>query len=118
MSINTNNMKHYIRFGNIPKDKISKIHRSDEIQGSEKGVSVWDCAFVDDVPFPLLPENPSENCMADYFHLLFGNKPVYLVTGTELPQKGSAGEPLLDTDIQIIEEYTEDYEYLKKILTR
>jgi len=111
-------MKQYIRFGNIPKDKISKIHRSDEVQGLENGVSVWDCAFVDDVPFPLLPENPSENCMADYFHLLFGNKPVYLVTGTELPQKGFVGEPLLDTDIQIIQEYTEDYEYLKKILTR
>ena len=108
-------MKQYIRFGNIPTDKKSKIHKSDAILGVEKGVSVWDCAFVNDVPFPLLPNNANENTMADYFYMLFGNKPVYLVEGTELKEKGYVGEPLLGTDIKIIREYTDDYEYLKAI---
>ena len=110
--------KKYLRFGDIPKDKISRIHRSDAILGEEKGVSVWDCAFVNDVPFPLLPDNASESGMADYFYMLFGNKPVYLVEGSELEEKGSAGEPLLGKDIRVVCEYTDDYEYLKKILRR
>lgn len=108
-------IKVYLRFGHIPKDLKSKAHRGDAILKEEKGISVWNCAFVNDVPFPLLPDNPSESCMADYFYLLFGNKSVYLVTGTELSEKGSAGEPLLDTDITVIKDYSEDYEYLKKI---
>lgn len=110
--------KQYLRFGDIPKDKISRIHRSDAILGEEKGVSVWDCAFVNDVPFPLLPDNASEDCMADYFYHLFGNKPVYLVEGTELKERGSANEPLLGKDIKIVSEYTEVYKYLKRIHTR
>ena len=111
-------MKQYLRFGHIPKDKKSKAHKSDVVIREEKGVSVWDCAFVNDVPFPLLPTNASESAMADYFYCLLGNKPVYLVEGTELAEKGSAGEPLLDTDISIIQEYTNDYNYLKRILRR
>ena len=111
-------MKQYIRFGNIPEDKISKAYRSDVILRCEAGVSVWNCAFVNDVPFPLLPDNASESAMADYFYMLFGNKPVYLVEGTELEEKGSAGEPLLGKDIRIVREYTDDYEYLKKIHRR
>ena len=111
-------MKQYLRFGHIPKDKKSKAHKSDVVIREEKGVSVWDCAFVNDVPFPLLPINASESAMADYFYCLLGNKPVYLVEGTELAEKGSAGEPLLDTDISIIQEYTIDYNYLKRILRR
>ena len=111
-------MKQYLRFGNIPKDKISKYHKGDVIVKDEKGVSVWECAWVNDVPFPLLPPNATETAMADYFYMLLGDKPVYLVTGTELAERGSVNEPLLDKDITIIREYTEDYEYLKRIHTR
>ena len=111
-------MKSYLRFGNIPEDKISKVHRSDAVIRNEAGVSVWNCAFVNDVPFPLLPDHASESAMADYFYFLFGNKPVYLVTGTELKERGSANEPLLGDDIKIIKEYTDDYKYLKSILQR
>ena len=32
----------YIRFGDIPEDKQSKVHRSDEIIRAEGGVSVWE----------------------------------------------------------------------------
>lgn len=31
----------YIRFGEIPEDGKSKVHRSDEILRSEGGLSVW-----------------------------------------------------------------------------
>lgn len=111
-------MKYYLRFGDVPIDKVSKVHRSDQIIRNEVGVSVWNCAFVNDVPFPLLPDNASESAMADYFYMLLGNKPVYLVKGTELKEKGSANEPLLGKDITIVKEYTDDYEYLKGILRR
>lgn len=111
-------MKCYLRFGHLPKDNISKKHRGDEIVKEEKGLSVWDCKMVNDVPFPILPSNPTELCMADYFYMLLGNRPTYLVTGVELEEKGSAGEPLLVGNISIIKEYTDDYEYLKKIHTR
>lgn len=111
-------MTRYLRFGDIPKDKISKVHRSDAVIRNEAGVSVWNCAFVNDVPFPLLPDDASESAMADYFYFLLGNKPVYLVTGTELKERGSANEPLLGNDIEIVKEYTDDYEYLKNILRR
>ena len=66
----------------------------------------------------MLPDNASESAMADYFYSLLGNKPVYLVTGTELKERGSANEPLLGKDIKIIKDYTADYEYLKNILRR
>ena len=111
-------MNRYLRFGHIPKDKKSKVHKSDAVIREEKGVSVWDCKFINDVPFPLLPTSASESAMADYFYCLLGDKPVYLVEGTELAEKGSAGEPLLDTDISIIREYTNDYNYLKHILRK
>lgn len=111
-------MKSYLRFGDIPEDKISKVHRSDAIIRNEAGVSVWNCAFANDVPFPLLPDNANESAMADYFYCLLGNKPVYLVAGTELKERGSANEPLLGHDIKIVKEYTDDYEYLKSILRR
>ncbi len=110
--------KQYIRFGDIPKDFHSKAHRSDEIIRIEKGVSVWNCVFVNDVPFPLMPDNPSENTLADYFYMLLGNRRVFLVTGTELSEKGSANAPLLNSDITIIKEVTDDYDYLKATLYR
>lgn len=33
-------MKYYLRFGDILSDKISKVHRSDQIVRNEAGVSV------------------------------------------------------------------------------
>lgn len=109
-------MKYYIRFGDIPPDYHSKVHRGDGVYGVEAGVSVWDSVVVNGVYFPVLPSKTTEDGMADYFYGLLGSKPVYLVAGTELEEKGSVGEPLLGDDIAIIHEYTEDYDYLKAIL--
>ena len=108
-------MKCYLRFGNLPTNNISKQYKSGEIIKEERGLSVWECTFVNDVPFPLLPENATEACMADYFYMLLSNRPVFLVAGTELEEKGSAGEPLLTAPITIIRDYTNDYHYLFKI---
>lgn len=110
--------KKYIRFGYIPPDFKSKYHRGDAICKIENGVSVWDCVIANGIEFPIMPDNPNECCIADYFNFLFGNKKVFVVTGTELEEKGSCGEPLLGDDIKVIKEITNDYEYLKKIHTR
>ena len=109
--------KCYIRFGNIPTNEKSKVHRGDAIIKEEKGVSVWECVFANDVPFPVLPQNASEGSVADYFYFLLGDKPVYLVTGIELNECGSAQEPLLK-NVTIIKEYTEDYANLKRMLSK
>ena len=108
-------MKKYIRFGRIPFNEKSKAYKSDISYKEENGVSVWDSIIVNNVYFPLLPNNPSESCAADYFYFLFSSKRVFLVTGDELPQKGSAGEPLLK-NVKIIKEMTDDYNYLKTIM--
>ena len=79
---------------------------------------VYTITRTDAAHFPLLPDNVTQDGLADYFYCLLGNKPVYLVTGTKLLEKGSANEPLLDTDISIVKEVTKDYDYLKSILYR
>lgn len=89
-------MKLYIRFGEIPKDERSAIHFSDEIVGYECGVSVWDCIEADGRYYPILPKEPNENAISDYFHhLLHSNKKVYLVTGDRIRLEGHDREPLL-----------------------
>lgn len=104
-------MRLYIRFGDIPKDFQSKVHRNDVIIRNEGGVSVWDCVQANDMYYPILPENPNEHAISDYFNLLFSDKPVYLVTGTEMFITGACGEPLLADDIVIIKKL--DYSFLK-----
>lgn len=109
--------KKYIRFGNIPEDGISKVHRSDEIICEEKGLSVWNTVYANGVAFPVLPDNASEAAIADYFYCLLGDKPVYLLEGEELPEKGHAGEPLL-VNFKVTNDITSDYDYLKVVLKR
>ena len=106
--------KYYIRFGRIPESGFSSVHRSDEIVKQEKGLSVWNSAIANNVYYPILPENPNECAVQDYISYLWGNKRVYLVTGDELEEVGSCGEPLL-TNVKIIRELTDDYKYQKGI---
>lgn len=101
----------YLRFGNIPNNCRSKNGRTGEL---EEGVSVWECYIVNRVPFPKLPSNPTEDCLADYFYMLLGNRQVFLVEGTQVGV-GSDEEPLLGDDTAIVEELTAEYEYLRKI---
>ena len=110
-------VKVYLRFGDIPPEERSRKYNSGVEVDLEEGVSVWDCAMVNGVPFPLLPEGATEASMADYFYFLLGDRPVYLVTGTELEEKGSASEPLL-RNVTVIRDYREDYDYLRKIHTK
>lgn len=102
----------YIRFGEIPEDGKSKVHRSDEILRSEGGISVWKAVEDQGWYWPLLPEEPNDNAIADYFSMLTNryrsNKKVYLVTGHELCIEGADREPLL-YDCQIIKDITYQY---------
>ena len=109
--------KVYVRFGDIPTDGKSKVYKSGEVVKEELGVSVWNCAFANGVPYPILLTNfISETALADYISHLFGNRKVYLVTG-DVVGTGTVGEPLLN-NVTVIREYTDDYEYLKGILRR
>ena len=101
----------YIRFGDIPKDKQSKVYFGDAIIRNEGGVSVWRTICADGIYFPVMPKDVNENGIMDYFRLLFSDKPIYLVTGTEIRIEGADREPLLGDDITIIKKL--DYSWLK-----
>lgn len=104
----TNNRKLYVRFGDIPSDEHSNVYRNSEIVDEERGVSVWDAMEANGKIYPKLPDNPSEEAIHDYFMLLFSNRPVYVLTGTELSTRGTDDEPLL-RDVSIVEEINYDY---------
>lgn len=106
----------YIRIGDIPKNKQSKVHRSDQIIRNEGGVSVWKAVEVNGLYYPILPKHPNRNAIADYFdHLLHSKDPVYLVTGTEIFIEGADREPLL-IDIKIIKDITHYYRVTDKMI--
>lgn len=103
----------YIRFGEIPSDGKSKVHRGDEIVREEAGVSVWRAVECCGRYYPILPEEPNENTISDYFELLLhGDEKVYLVTGTELFIEGADREPLL-MDVKVLKEITHYYRDLE-----
>lgn len=104
----------YIRFGEIPSDGKSKVHRGDEIVREEVGVSVWRAIENCGCYYPILPEEPNENTISDYFYmLLHSDEKVYLVTGTEMFIEGADREPLL-MDVTILKEITHYYRRLKE----
>ena len=103
----------YIRFGDIPEDKQSEVHFGDAKIRKEGGLSVWRAVKSNDMYFPMMHDDINEAGVHDYFSMLFSNKPVYLVTGTEMGfLEGAVREPLL-TDVVIIKKL--DYSYLKKV---
>lgn len=103
----------YIRFGKLPENENSAVHCSDEIIRNEGGVSVWRAIEDQGKYWPLMPDNPNDNTVADYFHMLTnlygcGEGPVYLVIGDEIGIEGAAREPLL-RNVKIIKEITNYY---------
>lgn len=103
----------YIRFGEIPEDGKSKIYLGDDDSNKEMGVSVWECIFVDNMYYPILPKEANENSVNDYFSMLFDTKrSVYLVTGDKLRGEGQSREPLL-TNVKIIKNLTTQYKYIR-----
>lgn len=102
----------YIRFGEIPEDGKSKVHRSDEIVREEAGVSVWKAVENCGCYYPILPDEPNENTISDYFNLLLNSdKKVYLVTGNEIFIEGADREPLL-MNVVVLKEITHYYRKL------
>ena len=51
----------YIRFGEIPTDEISEVHRGDSVIREEGGVSAWRAVESNGLYYPILPENPNKN---------------------------------------------------------
>jgi len=102
----------YIRFGGIPEDQQSSVHFGDQVVRKEGGLSVWKAVEANGQYFPVLPEDTNEAGIQDYFSMLFSNKPVYLVTGTEMRLEGACREPLL-MDASVIKKL--DYSYLKEV---
>lgn len=103
----------YIRFGKLPKDENSAVHRSDDIIRNEGGVSVWRAVEDQGKYWPLLPDDYNDNTIADYFHMLVnlygsGNGPVYLVIGDEIGIEGASREPLL-RNVKIIKDISHYY---------
>ena len=110
-------MNYYIRVGEIPEGKISKIHRGDAIIGSEKGVSVYNAVKIKDkwrivmpTPFKEGQGNTYESLIQNVTECRYKiNQPrkVYLVTGCEVGI-GSDNEPLIK-DVRVIQEITKQY---------
>ena len=88
----------YIRLGDIPSTGKSLIHRGDDIIGEEKGVSVWECIYINNQYRLLLPNPLNESAYDDIGDLLhpyyYIDKPVYKVDG-DVVGYGADGEPLL-----------------------
>ena len=104
----------YIRFGEIPSDGKSKVHVGDEIVRDEAGLSVWRAVESCGCYYPILPEEPNENTISDYFHmLLHSDEKVYLVTGTEMIIEGADREPLL-IDVIILKDISHYYRHTNK----
>lgn len=96
----------YIRFGEKPQDGKSKISNTEH---KELGISVWRAVKVNNQYYPLLPDEPNENAIADYFDMLLNsNSPVYLVTGEEIRFEGQDREPLLQ-NITILKDITNQF---------
>ena len=96
----------YIRFGEIPTNGKSKVYRGDAIIREEAGVSVWRAIEANGRYYPVLPDEPNKNTIADYFEYVMNcNCNVYLVTGNELCIEGADREPLLE-DVKILKDIT------------
>lgn len=99
----------YIRFGEIPESKTSKVYRGDAGVRDEGGLSVWRAVKANGVYYPLLLDEPNESAISDfYYFLLESNTKVYLVTGTEMCIEGADREPLL-MDVKILKDITHYY---------
>lgn len=100
----------YIRFGDLPINGKSKVYKGDEVVREEAGLSVWRAVESNGCYYPVLPEEPNENAISDYFDLLLNNdnRRVFLVTGDEISVEGADREPLL-INVTIIKEITHYY---------
>lgn len=119
-------MRIYLRFGEIPKNEMSK--RGNGIVGDgykcvsfEKGVSVWDSVLLDDGYHLVAPLNGNSCTYGDFTSMAFPDDcygyrkeiKIYVVTGEEIG-RGADNEPLI-RNVKIIKELPYDYfKYGKK----
>lgn len=86
----------YIRFGDIPEDEHSIKWDRDSCVHAERGVSVYNCLYVDDdIMGVVLPLPITEQALDTFTSLVrYDDRPCYLVEG-DCVGRGSDGEPLL-----------------------
>ena len=112
-SMRTETIPLYIRFGEIPPNEKSKVHISNQVLREEAGVSVWRAVKANGEYYPVMPDEPNESAIADYFNFIMNcDCNVYLVTGDELIIEGADREPLL-TNVKIIKDITYTYKKSK-----
>ena len=86
----------YMRFGDIPKGERSTVWNVETPVKKERGVSVYNCLYVDDdIIGVVLPLPITEGALNTFTNIVkYDDRPCYLVEG-DCVGKGSDGEPLL-----------------------
>lgn len=105
----------YLRFGELPPNGKSRIHRGDIIVGEEAGVSVWECIEHNGTYRLLVPNPCNANAMSDIDSELLKShyykpKPVFEIEGAVVGT-GSDGEPLL-SNITMVKKLADDIEQI------
>ena len=99
----------FIRFGKIPTDGLSTIHYRGYDLGKEIGLSVYNCAFINDKYHIILPVPCSSGTIhsLEGFILYNNHKKVYLVDG-DIVGYGTDGEPLI-ANVKIVDDITDKF---------
>lgn len=97
----------YIRFGDIPENEKSSVHYRNYNCGEEPGVSVYDCIIKNGQLNICIPYPWGEGINDTFWTFMEykTEKPVYLVTGTEIG-RGADNEPLI-INVKILQSLTE-----------
>jgi hypothetical protein len=116
-------VKEYIRFGEIPEDERSKrgngiVGDGYEVAGKEEGVSVWNTVIIDN-KYHLVAPHPTQYTYGDFCSGAFPDNcygcdksiKIYVVKGDEVG-KGADNEPLLK-NVKIVKELP--YDYFKRV---
>ncbi len=107
---------YYIRFGMWPKNERSQnFLAGKDAQYFEKGVSAYHCSYdLDDDRWAIDPSVDYATVAGTMQSLIYGNRPVFLVQGTEIKEEGSDGEPLLH-NVKLIKQLDKNDVYVPGI---
>lgn len=102
---------YYIRFGMWPKSERSQNFLIKDRVVLEKGVSVYHANYdLDDDRWAIDPSVNEESISGTMQTLIYGNRPIFLVQGTEIDEEGADGEPLLH-NVKLIKQLSRDEVY-------
>jgi hypothetical protein len=102
---------YYLRFGMWPKNERSQNFLIRDRIVFEKGVSVYHVEYdLDEDRWAIDPTVDEATIAGTMQTLIYSNRPIFLVQGTELDEEGSDGEPLLH-DVKLIKQLSKDEVY-------